>query len=158
MSTTRACVLAFIAAALLAMGLVAARAGGADQQPLPFGADPSTWQDSQGRPIVELMPQRVGVATLDGGILRDSAGNPVTVPFGAVARGDVSSDAADAETDAALKRQRLDACQRGLQVPLGVEASGTGLTAEQAAAKSEAALKAAIAANGGMSTRSACGR
>ena len=102
------------------------------------------------------MPERVGVATLDGKLLTNADGSPVTAPFGDRARGTISDADAAAQGAAVEEMQRLDACRRGVRVPVSAEVTGSDLTLEQAAAKASAALAKAIAANGGALTKAAC--
>jgi hypothetical protein len=158
MKTAKLGGVAFVLAAvasLLVLTLVG-KGSGAGQAPQPFGAAPAAWQNSSGQPIVGLMPSRASVSTFDGQALRDAQGAPVTAPLGDAARGEISAAAADAQVKAALALQQADACKRGLQVPVGVEISGTGLSAEEAAAEASAALSKAIAENGGKATKPAC--
>lgn len=133
----------------------ATQSTGARQEPLPFQAAEESWTDSTGRPIVGLMPDRVPVSTLDGQLLRNADGSLVTAPLGDVARGEISEEAADAQTKAALELQRADACRRGLKVPVGASATGSG-TIEDAIAAAKAARLEAIAKNGGSEVVSAC--
>lgn len=145
-----ACAIALIVMQLLGHG------SAASQTPAAFGSPPQSWQDASGQPIVALMPERTGVSTLDGRLLMNPDGTPVTAPFGDEARGEISETQAQAQMADALRLQTADACKRGLQVPVGAETTGTGLTAEQAAAQSIAALAKAVAANGGRTTKPAC--
>jgi len=136
-------------------GIVGTGSAAGPVAPAPFGSPESAWSNPDGSAIVAAMPDRVGVSTLDGGVLRNSDGSAVTAPFGDEARGTLS------EADAATQRQEVhrlqieDACRRGVRVPIG--AGGGGATMEESQANAKNALAKAIADNGGQPTRSACG-
>lgn len=149
---------AFVTAALAStLGVALLGTGTAAQQsPMPFGSPPSTWQDSNGQPIVGVMPDRSPVLALDGQPLNDGSGQPVTAPLGDLARGTITVEQAEKEFGKAMRAQQEDACKRGLVVPVGAETSGTGLSAEQAAQVAREALVKAVAANGGRTTKRAC--
>jgi hypothetical protein len=149
---------AFVVAGLISLLVTAlvSRGTGANQSPQPFGAAPQAWENSNGQPIVGLMPDRSPVLAADGQPLTNSDGTLVTAPFGDAARGVLSQSEADAQFADVVRLQQEDACKRGLTVPVGAEVSGTGLSAEEAAQVARTALEKAVAANGGSKTTSAC--
>jgi hypothetical protein len=149
---------AFVAAGLISLPATAfvSRGTGAQQTPQPFGSAPQAWENANGQPILGLMPDRSPVLAVDGQPLTNPDGTPVTAPFGDVARGAISRTQADAQFADVMRLRQEDACRRGLAAPVGAEASGTGLSAEEAAHVARAALAKAVAANGGKTTTSAC--
>ena len=156
-ATFRLSAIVFSAAAVVGvvlLGVVGSGGAAGRPTPLPFGSPESTWSNADGSPIVDLMPERVGVSTLDGGVLRNSDGSVVTHPFGDEFRGTISEAEAASQRDEVRRLQLEDACRRGVQVPIG--AGGGGATMEESQANAKAALAKAIAENGGKSTRSAC--
>jgi hypothetical protein len=142
--------------ALLCAGVIAVASAGGEsaREPLPFGTPPAQWTASDGSEIVDLMPERGSVATLDGGVLADADGAPVTVPLGDLARGELTPEEAEAQFARAMLLQARDACERGIGAP--ISASAGGETMEEAIAASERLLVEAIAANGGRRTVDAC--
>lgn len=104
---------------------------------------------------LDRMPDRVLVSTLDGGILRRADGTPVTVPVGQLQRGEITRAEADRQFADIDRLQRLDACLRGVEIPVSVSVEGA-FTHEEIHALAKTALADAITANGGRRTESAC--
>lgn len=142
--------------ALMCAGIIAVASAGGEsaRDPLPFGTPPAQWTAPDGSEIVDLLPERGGVATLDGGVLTDGDGTPITVPLGDLARGELGPDEADAQFARAMLLQARDACERGIGAP--ISASAGGETMEEAIAASERMIEKAIAANGDSRTVDAC--
>lgn len=103
------------ATVLLAAGAIGAfsiaSAQGGAPAPIP------TVQPEQGGPLdPDTMPAEIPQLARDGSVLHDQNGAVVMVPFGAVARGEVSRSAADAAYARAARLQAEDAVKRGLRV------------------------------------------
>lgn len=148
---------ASIAAVLCASAVAVASAGGGESpEPLPFGTPQSEWTTPTGQEAVHLMPERAPVSTLDGQILRESTGEPVTVPLGNEARGSVMVQESDTQFESAMILQAQDACDRGIGFPIAGEASGDDMTMEEVIAEAKRNMEKALAANGGNPYRDAC--
>lgn len=146
---------ALVVAAVCAGAIAVATAGGEGAiDPLPFGTLPAAWTAPSGTEIVALMPERGSVSTIDGQMLTNDDGTPVTVPLGDLARGEITDAEADSQYAQAMRLQARDACERGIGAPLSASAAGD--TMAEAIAESQRILKEAIAANGGRRTVDAC--
>lgn len=102
-------------------------------------------------------PARVPVSAFDGTTLRRADGTPVTVPHGEYLRGEISGTEWRRAHQEAERLQREDACRRGIPMAIEVESAiRPGESMEDFQKRASDALQAAVAANDGKPTKSAC--